>query len=305
MLTSFFGTSKPINFIVITIAVIAFYMLAWPFTTSVYVILEEFGILIVYIFTLGVLNFVVKRNTLTKKNTYILFFYACFTLAMPICFKQPTVIFSGLFVLLALRRIISLRSQLEVKKKIFDAAFWIAIASLFYFWSLLFLIVLYIGILFYGRSSYKNWLIPIVGIFVVAVFALVYAMYTGGVIDFLLNYIELPVFDFRPYSNIKILLPISFFLALYIWCVIKYMSLVRAVSQNLKPSYSIILASSIVALIMAVLLAPVRDGSEVYFLFGPLAIITSRYIEKSSGRWFNEMLLWISLALPVIIHLLP
>ncbi|MEH6408516.1 MAG: DUF6427 family protein [Leeuwenhoekiella sp.] len=306
MLTSFFATSKPLNFIVIIIMVITFFLCfnleVINTDFSPYNVLIQFAILILYLFTIGVLNFVVKRNTLTKKNTYLLFFFICFTFSLPVCFSNPSVITSSLFLLLALRRIISMRSQLELQKKIFDAALWITVASLFYFWSILFLLVLYAGILFHGTNSYKNWLIPILSIFVVLIFCLTYAVYNDGVMSFIRAYFDKPSFDFTPYSNLKLLVPISFLFALYLWCAIKYIALVTAVSQKLKSSYLIILLSSLVTLIIAVVFAPIRDGSEFYFALGPLAIIVSRYIEKSNGFWFKEMVLIMTLALPVIMY---
>lgn len=305
MLTSFFATSKPINYITIIISVILFTVGYTWFQENIGLqanfILVRLGILVTFLATLGVLNFVVKRNTLTRKNTYILFFFCCFTFAVPICFTRLDIILSGLFVFMALRRILSMRSQKELKKKIFDAAFWILIASLFYFWSILFMIVLYIGILFHARQSYKHAFIPFVSLFIVGIFCIVYALFTNGIAYFVDNYIQAPIWEFTPYSNLKLLLPISFFLGLYIWCVLKYLTILNAVSQKLKPSYTLILISSLIALVIAVLFAPVRDGSELYLIFGPLAIIASRYIEMSKGSWFKEMILWMSLLIPILI----
>ncbi len=157
MLTSFFGASKPINFAVIILSVVLFYsgyyILSDYYELTALSILSRFLILLLYLFSLGVLNFVVKRNTLTKRTTYIIFFFACFTMAIPQTFFNVNTVFSGLFVLLALRRIISLKTENDQKKKIFDAAFWIAIASLFFFWALLFLVVLYFAIVFYAPNE--------------------------------------------------------------------------------------------------------------------------------------------------------
>ena len=305
MLTSFFSVSKPINFAIIVIAVIlyfsSFYVLSDSNGLTAYSILNQFFILLVYLFSLGVLNFVVKRNTLTRRNTYIVYLFVCFTFAVPATFFNTNIILSGAFVLLALRRIISLKSPNDFNKKLFDAAFWITIASLFFFWSFLFLIVLYFAILFYGRLDYRNWLIPFTGIFAVLIIALTYGMYTDGALAFALNYVQLPTLDFTAYSSIKLLLPASFFLALYLWCGIYYVSQISDARQKLKSSYFIILISSAIALLIILFLAPLRDGSELYFIFGPLAIISATYIENHKSFWFKEMLLWLALLIPIFL----
>jgi len=305
MLTSFFGVSKPINFAMIVLAVVVFftgfYIVSDRYELTAYGILSQFLVLLVYLFSLGVLNFVVKRNTLTKRNTYILFLFVCFTFAVPVSFFNTGVILSGVFVFLALRRIISLKSANDFSKKIFDAAFWIAIASLFFFWSILFLIVLYFTILFYGRGEYRNWLMPLGGIFVVAILTFTFSLYYEGALEFTLNYIELPTLDFSNYSTIKLLIPASFFLALFVWCGLRYVAQISDAPQNLKASYILILISSLVALTIAIFLAPLHDGSELYFFFGPLAIITASYIETSKSFWFKEMILWLAILIPIAI----
>ena len=304
MLTSFFSASKPINFAVIILSVIlyltGYYLVSDYYELSVMGLLTRFMVLLVYLFSLGVLNFVVKRNTLTKRTTYIVFLFACFTLAVPQTFFNVKVVFAGLFVLLALRRIISLKSEKDFQKKIFDAAFWITIASLFYFWSILFLSVLYFGVLFYDRNEYRNWLLPFAGMFTVYLLAYTFSLYYKGPLDFILNYLELPVLDFSAFNNLKLLIPTSFFITLYLWCGLRYTTQISEVPQKLKASYTLIVISSIVALVIAIFVSPQKDGSELYFLFGPLAIITATYIETSKSFWFKEMILWLALLIPII-----
>ncbi len=304
MLTSFFGASKPINFAVIILSVVLFYsgyyILSDYYELTALSILSRFLILLLYLFSLGVLNFVVKRNTLTKRTTYIIFFFACFTMAIPQTFFNVNTVFSGLFVLLALRRIISLKTENDQKKKIFDAAFWIAIASLFFFWALLFLVVLYFAIVFYAPNEYRNWLLPFAGLFTVFILTFTFSLYYEGAAVFARNYVELPTYDFSAFNNLKLLIPTSFIITIYLWCGFRYVSQISDVSQKLKASFSLILISSLVALIIALFLAPQRDGRELYFLFGPLAIITATYIETSKSFWFKEMIMWLSLLIPFI-----
>lgn len=308
MLTSFFAQSKPINQVAIVGLVLTFFVFyhisVWPAAADFGTHLYHITALLAFTITLGVLNFVVKRNILTKKSTYIIYFFALYSLSLPIIFETPSVVFSGFFIMLALRRIISLRTHLEVQKKVFDAALWIFVASIFYFWSVLFIIVLYMGILLHAAGSYKNWLIPLVSLAITTILFSVYALYSGDTLSVFTHYVQTPDYDFSAYNNIRVLIPISFFLGMYFWCIFRYMGLLRSASQKMRPSYVLIILSSLIALVIAAVFAPGHDGSEVYFLLGPLAIITSRYVDKSVSKLFPEMLMWLTLCLPILILIL-
>jgi hypothetical protein len=264
-------------------------------------IVHKIGIIIGFLLTLGVFDFVVKKNVLTRKNSYAVLCFALFCLAVPAIFSHARVIVAGFFIMLALRRIYSLRSKTDTHKKIFDAAFWIFIASLFYFSSLLFLVLLYFAIIFYCAGNYRNWLMPFGALLVVLLLGTTYALYTTGIMAFIEGYIVYPSYDFTSYSSPKLLIPLSFFLALYLWTIFKYLALLNAAFQTHKPAFALVIIASLIALVIAVGFAPVRNGSEFYFLFGPLAILTSRYVERSKSKWFNEFLLWMIVALPILL----
>ena len=76
---------------------------------------------------------------------------------------------SNFILLFAFRRIYSLRSGLRTKEKLFDGAFWIGVASWFYIWSLLFMVLVYVGIYIFRKADLRNAIIPLVG-FVTPVF---------------------------------------------------------------------------------------------------------------------------------------
>ncbi|HEA28404.1 MAG TPA: hypothetical protein ENH91_00150 [Leeuwenhoekiella sp.] len=303
MLRRFFASSKPINFVIIVITLVVFlvvyFLSTWGVEPVGTFILGKLGMILGFLLTLGALDFVVKKNGLTRKNSYAVLVFTFSTLALPSIFSHASIIVAGLLIILALRRIFSLRSKTDTHKKIFDAAFWILIASLFYFPSLLFLPLLYFAIIFYCPGNYRNWLMPFASLIVVVLLVITYALYTGGIGVFVQSYIAFPTYDFTSYSAPRLLIPLSFFLALYLWTVLKYLALLNAASQRHKPAYVLVIITSLVALVIAVGFAPVRDGSELYFLFAPLSILCSRYVERGKSKWFNELLLWMIIALPL------
>jgi len=204
-----------------------------------------------------------------------------------------------LFVLLAFRRIISIRSQREIKKKIFDASLWLGVASLFYFWAILFIVPLFIAITTYAFKDYKNWMIPLTALACLALFALVYGLYLDDLRSFLEGYVEWPSYNFTAYSSPGLILPFSIILTLFIWCASRYLILMGKAQRKMKPLYFMILITAVIALFIAAVLSPIRNGAELYLLIPFLAILISRYIEKSKSQWFKEMMLWLIILLPI------
>ncbi len=122
-------------------------------------------------------NFIVKKNGLTKASSYTILFFLLFLLLFPVVFNHSNLLFANFFLLLAMRRLISLQTLKAPKEKIFDASMWIFIASLFHFWSILFILLVYISIIFHVSRDYRNWLLPFVAFVTTAVVFLLTALY--------------------------------------------------------------------------------------------------------------------------------
>ena len=306
MLTSFFGKSKPINFIAVVVFMTAFYILAnFPLLISSFslpLLAAKLGVLLCYIISVPVLDFIAKKNDLTKRSAYKILIFALFSVSIMAILKNDQIIVANLCVLLALRRVISLKTQKDVQKKIFDATFWICIASLFYFWSILFLIVIYSGILLHTSPYFKNWLIPPVAIFAVS------ALVTGFNIIFydqfytFTTWFQESSFHFELYRDPKLLIPLSVILAVALWTLSFYFGLLQKANINSRPTYILVLLTLLAAVGVA-LFSPVKNGSELLFFFVPLAIIASNYFESKTERTFKEILLIGLILMPILIFI--
>jgi len=169
MISSVFGRTKPINYIIILVFLFAFYWFVHFFLFQrIYspeqLLLKAF-ILAVLLFSVFMVNFIVSRNKITEVNSYALLLYALLIVLFPETITDGNAIFCSFFILLAIRRIISIKSLKEIKFKIFDATFWIMVSSLFYDWALLFLTMVFVAIYLYEPKNIRNWIIPIIGFF--------------------------------------------------------------------------------------------------------------------------------------------
>ena len=304
MLTSFFGSSKPATVIIVILYMTVAYFMAnlGAFTIDVkgLEIARIIGLWLLYIFTMFVLNFVAQKNDLTKRNAFKIILFAAFTAAIPSALENGNVLISGMFILLALRRIISLRSGLSIERKIFDAAFWIGLASLFYFWSILFYGVLYFGILLFVAYNVRFWVIPLIGVGCVGILTACYVLYMNGDAQFFWQYYDAISFEFSGYNAGAVLIAIAFFIGIFAWTIFNYFRGYQHAGMKQAPVYMLIIVIAGVGLLLTIL-APSKNGAEWYFFIPALCIIVANYLENATGKIFKDLFLGVIILLPFLI----
>ena len=302
MIASFFSQSKPIHFVITSVVLLLIFVATKYVDSGVDLSALEFikqsGLFGVCLFSLFVLDFFVSRNNLTKKNSYKLLLFVLFFALIPETLLHSRILVANLFILLAIRRIISIRSKKAVKKKLFDASFWISIATLFYFWSILFFGLVISALIVFVIVDLKNWIIPFIGIITVGILVLSYAVLTQQ--DFMSlfeNFYQFN-FDFSSLNSRDIIITATLLFALGLWSLFYYLKNLRSRTKNLRPSLTLIIIAAVIALLVIVF-APTKNGSEFIFLFAPLAIIITNYLEVISETWFKEFILWIFILTPI------
>lgn len=307
MITSIFNKSKPINFIIVFfITVLAFLTartnLITESITPIFV-LKETAIFFICVITILVFNFIVTKNSLTKSNNYEILFFSLFLLTLVQTTSNTNILISNFFILLGLRRIISLRSQKSIKNKLFDAALWIAVASLFYFWAIIFFVVVILSLFFYSDNNLRHWIIPYIGL------ATVFSIAVGISIIIYNDYFQIfnasrsISYDFSSYNSIKYIAAITMLISFGVWSSMFYLQNIKKQKKDLRASFKIVIVAAIVAFIIA-LLAPEKNGSEFLFLFAPLAIIITNYIQTIEDKWFKEVFIAMIVFTPFVLLML-
>lgn len=301
MISKFFKKATPIHFVIMSMVLFLGFMLTklriHPEISFAFV-LKQFALFGVCVLSLFIFDFFTSKNSLTKKNSYNLLFYGLFMVLMFQTFLNTKLLIANLFILLALRRIVSLRSKKQQKKKILDATIWISIATLLFFWSSLFFIVLFAALFLYGITDIKNWIIPFIGMLLVAV--ITYSILIVFNIDFsdYINRFEVGKnFDFSMLNNRQIIIAATIYFSYFIWSLFYYLQNLKNKSKSYRPSYMLILFSAIIALVI-IIISPEKTGAEFIFLIAPLAIIVTNYMELISEKWFREVLIWILILAP-------
>jgi hypothetical protein len=245
------------------------------------------GVLLAMLF---VVNFIVKKNGLTKNSSYTILFYLLLLLFFPAILGNLKLLLANFFLMIAMRRLISLQSLKAPKEKIFDASLWIFVASLFHFWCILFILLVFISIIFHVSRDYRNWLLPFVAFFTIAViFVLASLIYNIAWVDHFLAQTKINFqLDYFTNNYQNIALSIYVVLALYF-----VMGMIFSVSN--KP---IILQASFKKMIFAFLIGIVcflvsqdKNNTILAFTFMPLSIMATSNIEYSQSKMYQEIIL--------------
>jgi len=307
MITSIFRKSKPINFIIVFLITLFGFVIVNIKSDDVSDILsfifEKGFIFSICYISILILNFIVGKNNLTQKNNYEILLYSLFLVMLPQTMVNENIIISNFFILLALRRILSLRSQLNTKKKLFDASFWIAIATLFYFWAILFFILIYLVLLLFTDNKVKNWIVPFTGLITVFLISICYTgLANDNFLDGLNIYPQIS-FDFSSYNSKKYIIATTILLSFGIWSSLFYLNSIKKKMKKFKPVFKAIFAMLVIAFSI-VIIAPVKNGSEFLFLFPPLAIVVSNYLEMIKEKWFRELFFLVLIVAPIVLLML-
>lgn len=307
MITSIFNKSKPINFIIV------FFITALAFITArtglldnpmaLGIMFKQLAVFAICIITILLFDFIITKNSLTKSNNYEILLFSLFLLTLVQTTNNTHILLSNFFLLLALRRIMSLSSQKSVKSKLFDAALWVAVASVFYFWAILFFAAVILSLILYTDNNISHWVLPFLGVGTVLVIAMSVSILCYG------DYFEISKesqsisYDFSPYNSVKFLVAITMLLSFGIWSSIFYLQNIKKKKKASRASFKMVIIVAVIAFIL-VLQAPKKNGSEFLFLFGPLAIIITNYIETIEEKWFKEVFLAVLVLLPFVLLVL-
>ncbi|KIA86969.1 DUF6427 family protein [Flavobacterium sp. AED] len=296
MITSVFKKSTPLNFSLVVILMLVFFLiyqfqdLSW--TNSIFLILKKVALFCVLLASVFITNFVVKKNGLSKDSTYTIFFYFLLLLFFPSVLDNTNLIVSNFFILLALRRLISLQSLKASKEKIFDASLWIFLASLFHFWSIIFIVLVFISIIFHVSRDYRNWFLPFIAFFTAAILFLLYAaVFNVNVIEYTTRSVTTD-FSIDYFTNNYQNAAFSIYATIALFFVISMFATLSNRPQLLHVSFKKIIASFFIGIVIF-LISSNKSNDLLLFTFAPLAVMATSHIEIVQLKLKQEIVLFV------------
>lgn len=294
MISSVFGKTKPVNYILVLCALTLLYACALflRFQREISLDTLPMDVLGISALLLSVLlvNFIVQRNQLTGSHSYTSYFFALLVLLFPESLLDRHALVANLFLLLAMRRLISLKSLRNVKGKIFDGALWILVGSLLVDWVLLFMLLPWIYVYFYEPRNLRNWLNPLAAVAVVALIGSAIAT-LAGTPGFIGSHYRLrwegTVEYWTQWRNAAKLG--SYILVILVAGFTAFLKLGKAGHGRIVVMR--LLAVSLLVGIAVVLLRSGMRGSPIVLTFFPAAVFLSKYIESVRREKIREGLL--------------
>lgn len=296
MITSLFRKSTPLNYALVILLVLVFFFL-YQFKVSEWAgsaigIVQKTGLLILLLASLLISNFIAKKNGMSKDSTYTVLFYFLLLLFFPSVLDNPNLILSNFFILLSLRRLISLQTLKSPKEKIFDASLWVFVATLFHFWSILFIILVFAGILFHVARDYRNWFLPFVAFFAVAVIFILFATIVDK--SLIANFLQSTTtnFEINYFKNNYQNLALSIYVAVALFFLVSLVSTLSSRPVMLHSSYKKIITSFFIG-IAIFLVSANKSNDLLLFTFAPLAIMATSHIEIPQAKLRQEIVLYV------------
>ncbi len=306
MIANFFNQTKPINFLVLSLLVLLVFLSSlfqgFEGDTSLFVFLKYGVFLIAAVLSVFVLNFIIRKNALCEDNSYALLLYILFWGIFPSSMLNGGIFVSNFILLFAFRRLYSLRTSLRIKEKIFDSAFWIGIASIFYLWSFLYIFLVYAAIWLFRKADWRNVWIPLMGYLTPIFLAYTYLLAFDDIERFRAIWTFDLVFDLGVYSAFRFLFPIVILGLLFIFSIYPTTKRSLLAKIDFKSTWQLLIVHLAVS-IMLMLIAPVKDGSEFSFLFFPLSIIFANFLQILERYWIKEGILYLITATVFLIYL--
>ena len=299
MITSVFKKSTPLNFSLVVILILVFFLMyqfqdvSWM--NSGILILKKALILGVLLASVLITNFVAKKNGMSKDSTYTIFFYFLFLLFFPSVLDNLNLVASNFFILLALRRLISLQSLKASNEKIFDASLWIFVAALFHFWSILFIILVFISIIFHVSGDFKKWVLPFIGLFIVGIISIFLSMiFNVSIIDFMTNSVKTN-FEINYFTNNYQNGALSIYATVALFFIVSMFATLSHRPLLLHTSFKKIIASFFIGVLIFVI-SPNKSNDLLVFTFAPMAIMATSHIEVAQLKLKQEMVLFVLIA---------
>ena len=247
-----------------------------------------------------VINFIVKRNKITETNSYAILFFSLLMVLFPEVLLDNNSIPCTFFLLLATRKLLSIKSLKNIKLKIFDASIWVVVSSLFYDWAILYLLLVFITIYLYQPKKFRNWVIPFIGFFAVGMISLG-ALTIFNKPNFIENHYTFSVniandFIYQWQSSIKLIIYIMASLLLFILTFLKLSKSGKGRINTMR----LIALFFFIGLVIT-LLESFDEVTPILLTFFPVSVFLTNYIENIKRSKLKEGVLIFIILIPFVV----
>lgn len=303
MLTRFFDNTRPITilFLFLTLLIISSSSVLYYFSDTDFhnnyhigkyfrslgnVAISVLSVLL--IISLGFLvNYLVHENSITRNNSFALLFFVVLVTSHPALSIINPVLVSTFFVVMALKSLLSLHEHTNMTQKLFNAGFLIGIASIIYPYSLLYSILIFLGIIIYGADSWRQWFIPVLGVLLPYYLLFAWFFWFDG-LDLYWDTFFIHSFDIGEsifHNSPKTLAVWGVFSLLTILSILDYTRNMNQHKLDTRKGYSMTYLALFIGVVIS-FFGTINNGQELIILFLPISIIWAKFIQhQKKERW--------------------
>ncbi|MFK5971674.1 MAG: hypothetical protein QM485_00150 [Flavobacteriaceae bacterium] len=237
---------------------------------------------------------------MTNPNSFAILFYGLLMVVFPETLADDKAVLCSFFLILATRRLISIRSLKGIKLKIFDATLWVMASSVFYDWALVYILLVFVAIYMYEPKNIRNWIVPLVAI--LTFFAIGYALLIlTDDKEFITRHYQF-TFDFNiayflnwgDSSKLMVYVVLTLFAIVYSFLKLGKSGLGKIVTMRL------VVLSFIIGIGLKIVVSS-EDMDPIMVTFFPAVIFMTNYIEAIKKPKIKEAVLLATIVVPILI----
>jgi hypothetical protein len=239
------------------------------------------------------LNYILNKFEIMAKKTAMPAIFYCLLMS---CCKPLThfypLLFSNFFILLTLYKIgLSYRVE-EAFSSIFDASFFIATASLFYFPTIIIYPLIWVTLIVIRPFIWREWIISILGLLLPYLFVVVYYFWTDKVNFLLYDKIFFPSSDALLTLNNQRQSFIAVAGMLILLMTLSILTLLRGwpVNTILSRNFLVVLFWLLGLSLLSYSMAPVFKITYLAVAAIPLAVFVANYFLMTKYKWISELI---------------
>lgn len=307
MLANFLRKSTPAHFIYLILLLLAYFVFTvYPeFLTdfSVGLGLEKLAFFLGLVFLLGTEVFVIRKNELTKDSAYALYFAVLLLGSFNETFRNDSFLVATIFVLLASRKIYSLKNYKSTIAKVFDASLWLGIGILYFNWVALFLIVLYGALINFRLLNWRTMFTPVLGLGSVLLIFFTYHLMFDSMSAFYDAFSFEYAIGLQAFNDVSLAIPLVFYIGMAFIAMVVLIPRVLSGSNDFTRSWNTLILQFLIGIVIMII-TPVKNGASIYFVLMPLPIICTNYLEVLNSKWIKNIILYVALLISILTYFL-
>lgn len=252
------------------------------------------------------INYIIEKNEIINTTTYLpALVYVVLMSLQPEMFSLHPIIIANLFILLALYKLMQTYRKETAYSEAFDTGLFISLACLFYIPTIVFVLLLWIGLIVIRPFIWREWIISLLGLLLPWAY-LIFAYFWTGKLD-MLQHDALYYTLIAPGKSFSALNPsYSNYFQVAILLVAAFLTAGRLMRDfntgtvRLRSNLLLLLNFFIFSLI-SIILAPEYSIPYLSFLSIPFSILFSNYLLFAKKEWIAEVL-FILLIISVFIN---